>query len=87
MFDIQPFATSCARHNAKPFNFFSFGFYLFLTIFGYIIHDHSCFIPSMDYIFFHLMNLPMVVMINQSMKIVTKFWAHKKRAFDKSKDS
>jgi len=59
----------------------------YLTIFGYIIHDHSCFIPSMDCIFFHLMNPPMVIIINQSMKIVTKFWAHKEWAFDKSKNS
>ena len=65
-FNISLFAKSCTRHNAKPFNFFTFGFYSFLWIFGYILHDHSYFIPSMACIFFYLMNFPAVIMINQS---------------------
>jgi len=72
-FDIHLLAKSCARHNAKPFNFYIFRFYSFFWISGYIIHGHSYFIPSMACIFFHLMNFPAVLVMNQSIN-QSKIW-------------
>ena len=49
-FDIHPFFKSCARHNAKPFAFFIFGFSSLFWIFWCITHDGSLLMTSVTHV-------------------------------------
>ena len=58
-FDIHLLAKSCARHNAKPFNFYIFRFHSFFWIFGYITHGDRYFITWVTnvYIWFQYLSI------------------------------
>ena len=53
-YHIHPFTKSCARHHAKPFTFYIFGFYSFFWIFWYITHRSRLFMTWVTSIVLYL---------------------------------
>ena len=53
-YNIYPFPKSCARNNAKPFAFFTFGSSSFFWIFWYITHSGRLIITWVNYIVLYL---------------------------------
>ena len=79
-YHIHPFPKSCARNNAKPFAFFTFGSSSFFWIFWYIIHGGRLIITWVNCIVLYLERVSRGhgdKSINQWMKILTKSWVDK----------